>query len=187
LLSNTPGFSLDNPAGDFIVLGTIVRPHGLKGEVKVNLSCSGINRLTSSKTLVLVRNGKELKKVSVIRAFLHNDGDAVVRFNEVQGPEEAETLRGVYVAVPLKDREPLPENQYYMDDLMGLAVETPEGKKLGVIDEIMEGPANAVLVVKRDGEETLVPVLKSVVQKIDLKAKQVVVDLPEEIDEQTAD
>ena len=134
-----------------------MRPHGLKGEVKIDLACSGVERLTSCKNLKLVKNGKELKKVSVVRAFTHNDGDAVVRFKEIQSPEEAETLRGVYVAVLSEDREQLPEDQFYMDDLMGLEV------------------------------ETLVPALKSMIRKIDLKAKQVVVDLPEEIDEQTAD
>jgi 16S rRNA processing protein RimM len=159
----------------------------LKGEVKIDLACSGVDRLTSCKSLKLVKNGKEFKKVSVMRAFTHNDGDAVVRFKEIQSPEEAETLRGVYVAVLSEDRAVLPDDQFYMDDLMGLDVETLEGKKLGVIDEIMEGPANAVLVVKKDGRETLVPALKSMIRKIDLKAKQVLVDLPEEIDEQTAD
>jgi len=186
-LSNTPNLSSVNPADGFVVLGTIVRPHGLKGEVKIDLACSGVDRLTSCKNLKLVKSGKELMKVTVIRGFTHNDGDAVVRFKEIQSPEEAETLRGVYVAVLLGDREQLPEDQFYMDDLMGLEVETLEGKKLGVIDEIMEGPANAVLVVKKDGKEVLVPALKSMIRKIDLKAKQVVVDLPEEIDEQTAD
>jgi 16S rRNA processing protein RimM len=186
-LNNTPGFSSANPADGFIVLGTIVRPHGLKGEVKVDLACSGADRLSSCENLRLVKNGKELKKVTVIRAFTHNDGDAVVRFKEIQSPEEAETLRGVYVAIRSEDRRPLPEDQFYMDDLMGLLVETLEGKKLGVIDEIMEGPANAVLVVKNGGREVLVPALKSVIRKIDLNAQQVVVDLPEEINEPTAD
>ena len=186
-MNNTPGSSNANPADGYIVLGTIVRPHGLKGEVKIDLACPGVDRLTSCKTLRLVKNGKELKKVSAIRAFMHNDGDAVVRFKEIESPEEAETLRGVYVAVLSEDRGPLPEDQFYMDDLMGLSVETLEGKKLGVIDEIMEGPANAVLVVKNGGKETLVPALKSFIRKVDLKARQVLVDLPEEIDEQTAD
>jgi len=186
-LNNTPGSLPVDPADGFVVLGTIVRPHGLKGEVKVDLACAGVERLTSCKNLKLVKHGKELMKVTVIRGFTHNDGDAVVRFKEVQSPEEAETLRGVYVAVLSEDRGELPEDQYYMDDLMGLSVETLEGRKMGVIDEIMEGPANSVLVIKKDGREFLVPALKSMIRKVDLKAKLVLVDLPEEIDEQTAD
>ena len=169
------------------MLGTIVRPHGLKGEVKIDLACSGVDRLTSCQNLKLVKDGKAIMNVSVIRGFTHNDGDAVVRFKEVQSPEEAEKLRGVYVAVLSADRQELPEDHFYMDDLIGLSVETLEGKKLGVIDDIMEGLANAVLVVKKDGNEILVPALKSMIRKIDLNAKRVWVDLPEEIDEQTED
>ena len=74
--------------------GTIVRPHGLKGEVKVSLSCSGLDRFVSCRALRLVRDGVELKKVSIIRSFQHPDGDVVVRLKEVTGVEEAETLRG---------------------------------------------------------------------------------------------
>jgi 16S rRNA processing protein RimM len=185
-LSNLPKPSAQ-PNNDYIVLGTIVRPHGLKGEVKVNLSCSGIDRLKSCKDLRLVKDGKELKKVSVIRAFEHNDGDAVVRFKEVQGTEEAESLRGYFVAIRAEDREELPEDNFYIDDLLGSAVRTVEGRDLGVVDEVLDGLANAVLVVKRGKKEVLIPVLKSVIQQIDLKTRQLVVDLPDEIDEQTAD
>ncbi len=124
-----------------MVLGTIVRPHGLKGEVKINLSCSGLDRLTACKNLRLVKNGKELKPVTVIRGFVHNDGDAVVRFKEVVGTEEAETLRGVLVAVRSADREELPEDNFYIDDLMGVKVETVQGKFVGKVEEVMSGVA----------------------------------------------
>ena len=186
-MSNDPGSPSTDPLDGYIVLGTIVRPHGLKGEVKIDLSCSGIDRLKSCKTLRLVKNGKELKRVTVIRAFEHNDGDAVVRFKEVEGPEEAETLRGVLVAVLSEDREELPEDAFYIDDLMGLEVVSVKGRSYGIVDEVMDGLANAVLVAKIGAKETLIPVLKSMVRSVDLKARKIVVDLPEEIDEQTAD
>ncbi len=176
-----------NPSNDFIVLGTIVRSHGLKGEVKISLSCSGVDRLESCKELRLLKDGKELKKVSVIRAFTHSDGDAVVRFKEVQGVDEAETLRGVQVAVREEDREELPENEYYSDDLLGLTVVKTTGEDLGRIEEVMEGLANGVFVVRKNGKETLVPALKSVIREIDLKSRRMVVELLEEIDAETAD
>jgi 16S rRNA processing protein RimM len=111
----------------------------------------------------------------------------VIRFKEVVGTEEAETLRGVLVAVRSADREELPEDNFYIDDLMGVKVETVQGKFVGKVEEVMDGVANAVLVVKGGGKETLIPALKSFIRTIDLKAMKIVVDLPEEIDEQTAD
>jgi 16S rRNA processing protein RimM len=172
---------------DWIVLATVVRPHGLKGEVKLYLSCSGLDRLKNCPSLTLMRDGKVLKKVTVGRAFLHNDGDAVVRLLEVEGVEEAESLRGAVLAVPEADRAPLNVDEFYVSDLMGLKVETSTGEPLGIVEEVMDETANAILVVRREGKEILLPVLKTVVKRVDLQAKVVVADPMEEIDAETAD
>ncbi len=169
------------------MLAVIVRPHGLKGEVKVNLLCSGLDRLKTCPNLRLVKDGRELKAVTVGRSFMHNDGDAVVRLMEVEGVDEAESLRGAYLAIRSGERPDLPEGAYYVDDLLGLAVENPRGVLLGHIEEVMDGLANAVYVVRDGKNEVLVPGLRSVVRSVDLKARRMVVDLPEEIDGETAD
>lgn len=181
-MNNTSRSKSIDPPNDFIVLATIVRPHGLKGEVKVSLSCSGIDRLESCDSLRLVKDGKEIKKVSVIRAFTHPDGDAVVRFKEVKGVDEAEALRGAQVAVLEVDREELPSDVYYLDDLVGLTVVRTNGEEVGRIEEVMEELANGVLVVRKNGLETLVPMIKSVVREVDLKARKMVVELQDEVD-----
>jgi 16S rRNA processing protein RimM len=168
-------------------LGIIVRPHGLKGEVKISLTCSGLERLTSCKSLRLVRDGIELKSVSVIRGFMHPDGDAILRFKEVQGLDEAEGLRGVFVAVPETERTELPPDSFFLDDLAGMTVVTEEGLELGQIEEVLENPGNDVCVVRQGEKEILLPVLKSVILNVDLKARRMVVRLPEEIDAETAD
>ena len=172
---------------DFIVLGTIVRPHGLKGEVKVSLSCSGLDRLVSCKSLRLVKNGEELKKVSVIRSFMHPDGDAIVRLKEVVGKDEADSLRGCNLAVPASEKEELPEDSFYLDDLVGLKVVTEKGEDLGEVAEVMENLANGVFVIKKGAEERLLPALKSVVKEVDLKGRRMVVELPGEVDAENAD
>jgi 16S rRNA processing protein RimM len=186
-LSNPGNPNPESQRNDWIVLATIVRSHGLKGEVKLSLSCSGLERLKSCPALTLVREGQALKKVTIGRAFLHNDGDAVVRLLEVNGVEEAEALRGAVLAVPEADRAPLKEDEYYVSDLLGMRVETSSGEPLGVVEEVMDETANAVLVVRREGKEILLPVLKTVVKRVDLQAKAVVADPMEEIDAETAD
>ena len=172
---------------DFIVLGTIVRPHGLKGEVKISLACSGLDRFKSCSSLRLVKDGKELKTVSMMRSFTHSDGDVIIRFKEVVGVDEAETLRGVSVAIPAKDRAELPADSFYLDDLVGMAVVTTAGEDLGLIEEVMDGVANGVLVIRKMEKETLLPALKSWIREVDLKNRRMVVELPEEIDADNAD
>lgn len=186
-MNKPEGQAHPNPSNDFIVLATIVRPHGLKGEVKVSLSCSGLDRLVSCKTLRLVKEGQELKRVTVGRSFMHPDGDAVVRLKEVAGVDEAETLRGAYLAVREGEQPELPPDTYYLDELVGLNVATVTGEDLGRIEEVMDGLANGVCVVKKGEKETLIPVLKSVIREVDLKGRRMTVELAEEIDADTAD
>ena len=137
-------------------------------------------------SLRVVKDGKEYKKVTVIRSFMHQDGDAVVRFKEVVGPDEAESLRGAYVAVPASEKAELPEDAFYSDDLVGATVVDGNGGELGRVEEVMDELANAVLVV-RGKTEVLVPLIKSVVKQVDLKNKRIVVDLMEEIDAEAQD
>ncbi len=180
-MNKIPGSKPQNP-GDYVVLATIVRPHGLKGEVKVSLSCSGLDRIVSCPSLRLVRDGVELKTLSVMRSFMHQDGDAVIRFREIQGVDEAESHRGAYLAVPAGDKAELPPDSYYLDDLEGMTVVSPAGEDLGIVEEVINYPANAVCVVKKGEQEILVPALKSVLREVDLKARRMVVELTEMIE-----
>lgn len=170
-----------------MVLGTIVRPHGLKGQVKVALSCSGLERLAACPDLRLCFQGRELKKVSVVKGFLHNDGDAVLLLREVSGVDEAQTLRGAQLCVPPGFEEKLPPDSYYLHDLIGLKVETVAGIPLGILAEFLETPANWVCVIKDGDKETLIPALKSVIRRVDFKTKRMVVEATEEVDEADAD
>ncbi len=186
-MSNPESPASQTPSNGFIVLATIVRPHGLKGEVKLSLSCSGLDRLLTCKPLRLMKDGRELKEVTIIRSFQHPDGDAVVRLKEVVGVDEAEALRGAYLAVLDGEQPVLPPDNFYLHELVGLAVFTTTGEDLGRIEEVMNGLANGVCVVRKGEKETLVPALKSVVREVDLKARRMTVELPEEIDADTAD
>ncbi len=152
----------------------------------MSLSCSGLDRLVTCPSLRLVRDGKELKKATIIRSFHHPDGDVVVRVKEIEGVDEAETLRGCHLAIPAGDRAELPEGSFYINDLVGLKVQTEEGLELGTVEDVLEG-ANGVCVVRKGGAETLIPMLRSVIQKVDLTSKTMVVSLPEEIDADNTD
>lgn len=186
-MNNTQGPASKPPSNGFVVLATIVRPHGLKGEVKLSLSCSGLDRLLSCKPLRLMKDGCELKEVTIIRSFQHPDGDVVVRLKEVVGVDEAEALRGAYLAVLEGEQPDLPPDSFYLDELVGLNVITTTGEDLGRIEEVMDNLANGVCVVRKGEKETLVPALKSVIREVDLKARRMTVELPEEIDADTAD
>jgi 16S rRNA processing protein RimM len=85
------------------------------------------------------------------------------------------------------DKASLPPDTYFLDDLVGLSVVSTQGEGLGQIEEVMEGPSNSVCVVRKGENEILLPALKSVILQVDLKARKMVVELPEVIDGDNAD
>jgi len=98
-------------------------------------------------------------------------------FAEVMGIGEAETLRGALVCIPASERAVLPEGSYYHDDLTGLSVQSTTGECLGRVQSVLVTGANDVFVVKNaDGQESLIPALRSVVRRVDLTARTMVVD-----------
>lgn len=98
-------------------------------------------------------------------------GGYLVRFVEINSVEAADRLRGGYLQVPIDDRMPLPEDTYYIDDLVGLEVYTDTGRYVGQIEEVILNPANDLYRVG----EVLIPAVSEFVREIDLVARRVVI------------
>jgi 16S rRNA processing protein RimM len=167
---------------EYLSLGVVVRPHGLKGEVKVRLTCEGVDRLLDCRALLLVRADGTATPATVVKSVVHSDGDVLVRLKEVEGREASEALRGAYLAVREKEAEPLKPGQYRRHELLGLTVETTEGRSLGTVEDLLEMPAQWVLVVRGvGGNEILLPAHPALVKLVDLKARRLVVDFSGEV------
>ena len=79
--------------------------------------------------------------------------------------------------VPRSERFPLPENEYYVDDLIGLVVKDQKGKVIGQLSEIWETPANDIYRVLDDGgREVLLPAIEEVILKVDTEGGEMVAD-----------
>ena len=102
----------------------------------------------------------------------------ILELEGVQDREQAGALRGLQVFV---DRAQLPEPEEgccYAGELIGLLVQDPAGKILGVLDEIFDNGAHEVYVVKGERGEILLPVLQGVVLEVDLENRRMVVSVP---------
>lgn len=91
--------------------------------------------------------------------------------------ESAEAYRN---SVLLALREDLPQPQddeWYVQDLLGLPVVTEEGEALGILEEVLKMPANDVLVVRGNGREILLPMIDDVVREVDLEQRRIVARL----------
>jgi 16S rRNA processing protein RimM len=92
---------------------------------------------------------------------------------------QAQALTGKDLFID-KDRLPrLPPGEYYHFQLIGLSVETKEGKPLGTLRAVFETGGHDVYVVEKGGKELLIPAIEQVIGEVDLLNGKLVVDLPE--------
>src|SRR6266508_2860610 len=98
----------------------------------------------------------------------------------VTTPEEAENLRGAEVAIREQDAAPLEADEYFIHQLYGLTVVAEDGAEIGRVREVIETGANEVLIVARPGQpDALIPMIRDVVQDLDIAGGRVVVRLIE--------
>ena len=90
----------------------------------------------------------------------------------------AEALRGKLVWIPIEEAMPLAAGQYYVHQVLGLAVETEDGDALGILREVLVTGSNDVYVVHDGTREVLIPVLKDVIRRVDLAERKMIVRLP---------
>ncbi|RQD74589.1 MAG: 16S rRNA processing protein RimM [Candidatus Syntrophonatronum acetioxidans] len=166
---------------DLVAVGKIIGVKGLKGEIKVQPLSDNFHRHKALDRVKIIAGDKELETEVEKSATVKNFW--ILKFKDVLSREEAEELRGCYIMIPKAEREELPENHYYMDDIIGSFVFKDDGSKLGQVINIIETGSNDVYVVKSDDPdlpgEILVPALKDVIKRVDIKEKKIVVVLPE--------
>ncbi len=147
---------------------------GLSGEVKCALMTDfperfSPGRLVWIKTKEGDRYPREIETARLSFPFVY------VAFKGVATRNEADGLRGGAIEIPEEERAPLPPDHYYRYELVGMRVVLEDGTELGAITSVMETGGNDVYVVKSASRELLIPGIKSVVQKIDLVKREMII------------
>lgn len=169
---------------DRIAVGVIRKAHGVRGEASVEPWTDSVDRFTELKSVTLVAPDERSTRPATIEAVRFHANRALIKFAEVDSPEDVQLLRGWTVEIPESEARPLKEDEYFLHDLAGLTLVDAEGKSRGVVAEAYEGGGGVLLTVKReDGTTYEVPFAADICTEIDLKGKRIVVALPEGIDE----
>jgi 16S rRNA processing protein RimM len=167
--------SANNAGPTHLVIGRIVAPFGIRGEVKVRIETDDPDRFTLLDSVYL---GKALRPYAIESSRIHQ-GNALLHFRGVDDRTAAEELRGQYVYVAMKDALPLEEGEYYVHQIEGLATVTAEGERLGTIREVLQTGANDVYVVEGPKGEILLPAIADVILGVDLDAGTITVRIPD--------
>lgn len=159
---------------EYLVIGFLRRPHGVHGEIVMEVHTDFPERI-KPETGVFV--GDVYKRLTIAGTRFHNEG-MIIKFKDINTPEEAGQYRNQSVYVKTADRPVLPDGQYYHHELIGFSVINEDKRIIGTLTEIMQTGANDVYVVKRiEGGELLIPVISSVILSVEIGDRQIRVRL----------
>lgn len=168
---------MNNPASQRVVVGKITSAYGIKGWVNIHSYTDPITNILKYQPWFLSgrKKGELGKTVRIVNGRAQGK-HVVAQLEGCDDRNQAETYRGLEIAV---DRDQLPEpqeNEHYWIDLIGLEVVNLGGVKLGVVDSLMETGANDVLVVQGEKEHLIPFVEKEFIHDIDLENRKITVD-----------
>lgn len=167
-----------SPTGEplYLSVGFLRRPHGVKGEIVMDVHTDFPERMKSGRKLFI---GEERQPVTLTSVRPHQSG-LLVKFKGVETPEQAGKFRKQWVYVKKSDLPPLSEGQLYQFELLGFRVVDEDGNPLGELVEILETGANDVYVVRDDsGREILLPNIPSVILDLEPASRTMRVHLLE--------
>lgn len=161
---------------EWVSIGYISRAHGIQGEVRVVPFSNHPDRFEALKQVKIESPAGEFSFVNIEKVRLHSKY-ALVKFNAIETRDQALALKGSTIQIKLTNCPPLPVDEFYHFDLIGLAVRTTEDEVLGEVTDILEMPANDVYVISDGSREILLPAIKEVVRKVDLKKEEIIIKL----------
>jgi 16S rRNA processing protein RimM len=171
-----------------LVIGQIVRPHGIRGEVVVEVTtddpaarvAAGSELAATGQASVRASGGPGPGALR-IEAVRPHQGRLIIAFEGVVDRDGAEELRGIRLCVDSAEvGEPDDPDEFHDFQLVGLSVQLPDGEPVGTITRINHGPGADMLIVERpDGRESLIPFVTAIVPTVDLAAGRVVITPPE--------
>jgi 16S rRNA processing protein RimM len=157
-------------ADEHVAVGRVGKAHGLDGAFHV-----------TRPRLISLQAGDEVVVAGASRRIARRGGTEerpTLVLEGVVGREAAEALRGSDLLVPRAALPPLDEDEFWPDDLVGLAVRSRAGNDVGTVTQVLGLPSCDVLEVRRPaGGELLVPLIRDAVPELDLEARLLTVDL----------
>lgn len=167
--------SVDNSAEPrFLAVGRITRPHGVNGEVRVELLTDVPERFEWLDSIYLGEADPQPVSIESVR---YHQGAVLLKLAGYPTRTEAESLRGTLLQVPEAEAIPLDEDEYFLYQLVGLEVFSEEGAPIGRLSEVLETGANNVFVVDGPRGQHLIPDIPDVVRELDLEAGRLVIHL----------
>jgi 16S rRNA processing protein RimM len=149
-------------------IGRVVKPHGVKGKIKVEYFGKGLHQFFLYHEIFIKDERGRPESYEILEA-IPQPPRLILRLKGILKIEDVEPLIGKEILIERESLPGLEEGEYYWVDILGMKVETEEGKRIGKVKEIFPTGANDVYVVEGKRGEIFLPATEEVIQSIDLK------------------
>ncbi len=158
-------------------VGRIARPHGIRGQVIINPDTDFADERFAPGATVFVWKDGAVRELTVTTLRFHRERP-IVGFASIDTVNDAETLAGLELRVPIERLVQLPGGTFYRHDLVGCRVETADGAAIGTVEEVEGGAGGSRLVVASPRGEVLIPLAADICTAIEPARKRIVVSPP---------
>ena len=171
---------------EYLQVGILVKPHGIKGAIKVFPTTDEQKRFKKGQTFLLQHKTEKLTvKVESAQYFKQF---AILKFEGIDTPEEINLYRNCPLLTDREHAAKLSKDEYFIADLIGLSVESDAGEAIGEVTDVITTGANEVLIIKAGGgtydgttvapgTELLFPSIKECIKEIDFENGKIVVHI----------
>jgi 16S rRNA processing protein RimM len=160
----------EQPHSSRVTIGRILKPFGVRGEVKVESLTDVPGRFEGLQSVMLILSDGGNVETQVISVRQINQG-VILGFSAFSTPEAAALYRGAWIQIPESHNLPRDHDTFYQFELIGLRVEDSDARAIGNVEEVLEYPQHHVLVIRDQNREILVPVSRRTIEKVDLPHK----------------
>lgn len=179
------GFSLPKKLfimEEYLRIGIITKPHGVRGEVKVIATTDDLARFQTVPKVFLTVGS--LRVETKIESVKYQSDRVILKFSAIQSMEEAERYRDGEIWIDRADSPAPKEGEYFISDLIGISVYRADESLLGIVTDIEENPANPILCIKLSSGKILrAPFVRAFLLSVDIGAKKMTMDLPDGLEE----
>jgi 16S rRNA processing protein RimM len=154
-------------------VGIVLKPQGIKGEIKVQPLAPRPERFFDLETVYIKL--KELQTFTIASVSIRQ-GFVFLKLHEVNSRNDAEQLRDKNILVSNDHIIDLDPDEYFIHDLVGCKVYAESGQRIGEVIDVMQNTSNDIYVVTGESkQEYLIPAIKDVIKQVDIKEKQIII------------
>jgi 16S rRNA processing protein RimM len=163
---------------DHYYLGKIIKTHGNKGQVMVHLDVDDPEKYIGLESVYLDLHGERIP-FFITSLELKHHRKALIQFQDFATIEDAESLTGLEMYLPVSTLPPLKGNRFYYHEIIGFRVTDQKHGDIGVVEDVLDLPHQALFQVRFGKKEILVPVVDEIILKVDKGNKHILISAPE--------